>query len=37
MAELLNLDFLKEVLKIQLKVKKHTPQIVAILFNLSIV
>ena len=37
MAELFNLDFLKEVLKNQLIVLKHTPQIVAILFNLSII
>ena len=37
MAELFNVDFLKEVLKNQLKVRKYTPQIVALLFNLSIV
>ena len=37
MAKIWNLDFFKEILKNQLKVRKHTPQNVAILFNLSVV
>ena len=37
MAKILNLNFLKEILKTQLKVREHIPQNVAILFNLSII
>ena len=37
MANILNLDFLKEILKNQLKVRKPTPQNVAILFNLNVI
>ena len=37
MAKIKNLDFIEEILKNQLKVRKHTPQNVAILFNLSII
>ena len=36
MAKTESLDFLEEILKNQLKFRKHTPQNVAILFNLSI-
>ena len=36
MAKIENLDFLEEIIINQLKVRKHTPQNVAILFNLSI-
>ena len=37
MAKIKNLDFIKEILKNQLKVRKHTPQSVAIIFNVSII
>ena len=37
MAKIDSLDFIKEVLKNQLKVRKHIPQNVAILLNLSII
>ena len=36
MAKLDNLDFLDEILKNQLKIRKCTPQNVAIIFNLSV-
>ena len=37
MAKKEHIDFLEEILKNQLKVRKHTSQNVAILFNLSII
>ena len=37
MAKIENLDFLEEILKNQIKVRKHTPQKLAILLNFSII
>ena len=37
MATIENLDFLEEILKNQIKVRKHTTQNVSILSNLSII